>query len=111
MSKGTLLETCLYRKERGIPIVFSFIPQNESMIPAKSVVTSLGKFKTYATVDVNGHISDNKKLGTYLNVMTSLGPGWIRIRNLVQHRPEHVEGRVIERPRRLSSIKSRKKSG
>lgn len=110
MSKGTLLETRLFRRDRGIPIVFSFIPREESMIQPGSVVTSLGKFKTYTTVDVNGHLSDNKKLGTYLNVMTSLGPGWIRIRNLVQHRPEPVEGRVIERPRRLSSIKSRKKS-
>lgn len=111
MSKGTLLETCLYGRERGIPIVFTFIPQSEGAIPAKSVVTSLGKFKTYAMIDVNGHISDNRKLGTYLNVMTSLGLGWIRLRNLVQHRPEHVEGRVIENPRRLSSIKSPKKSG
>lgn len=111
MSKGTPLETRLYGRERGIPIVFSFIPRNESMIPAKSVVTSLGKFKTYAMIDVNGHISDNRKLGTYLNVMTSLGPGWIRIRNLTKVRLEHVEGRVIENPRRLSSIKSRKKGG
>lgn len=98
MTKGSLLDTCLFRREFTVPIVFSFNPLSEGGLEPGSVVTSMGKL--------------TGRLGMMcLQCLSARGLCYIRIRNLVKHRPgESVdEEKVIERPRRLSARKGKKR--
>lgn len=109
MAKGSLLETCPYRKKRGdVPVVFSFGSKDAEpatgSLPEGSVVTSLG------TLGPASDPNDLGRKGTFLKVISSSGVTWIRVRNLRQHRPgvQVDESRVKERPRRASDELARK---